>query len=129
MKPSVPTVLKLDELFPGHTISLSQVLHYLLSFNKCKAMCYQHWKPYLVYQYIQEEKYLTESHGLLSSLKFTAIDVPPVVHHLGSIEMWSNLNDGDNLEPEDDWYPSDTQESFLNFEEECQLSVALNAVG
>lgn len=111
----LPTVLQLDELFHEHSISLSQVLHYLLSCNKCRAMCYSNWEtegvqPYLVEQFNNlEEQYMTESQGLLTDLKSSANDVASVVHHLGSIEMWRNRNENDDPEYEEDWYSSDTQ--------------------
>lgn len=48
------TGLELDADFTGHSISLTQVLHYLLSCNKCKAISVKNWdtesvQPYLVY--------------------------------------------------------------------------------
>ncbi len=43
--------------------------------------------------------------------------------------MWSNPNDDDDdLEQEDDWYSSDTQDSFLDFDEKCQLSAVMDNI-
>lgn len=64
---------------------------------------------------------MTESHGLLTDLKTTVVEVSSVVHQLSSIEMWKNPNYNDGFDFEDDWYSSDTQDSFLDFEDECQF--------
>lgn len=71
---------------------------------------------------------MVESHNLLTDLKATDEEAPSVVHHLGSIEMWKNPNDDDDPEYEEDWYSSDTQESFLDFDEEYQLSITMHSV-
>ncbi len=86
-------------------------------------MCYNHWEstgvqPYLVTPSKLEEEYMVESHSLLTDLKATIVDTSSEIHHVGSIEMWRNPNDDDDddLDPDDDWYSSDTQDSFLDFD-------------
>jgi hypothetical protein len=113
----LPIVLKLDELlFPRHSILLNEILIYLLSCNRCRAMCYYHWEtegiqPYLVIQSSQEEQYMIESQNLLTYVKSTGVEISSALQYLGIIEMWRNPNEDDD-EIEHDWYSSDTQDFF-----------------